>query len=100
MAITVTCANLMNNKAATAIMAPIALSLADELKWNPDTLLMSVAVAAEFVFLSPIGHQCNLLILGGGSYSFRDFLRFGTPLVVLGLLTSVLAIPYFWPFAI
>lgn len=95
--ITTLCANLMNNKAATAIMAPIAVSLAKELQWNPDTLLMGVAVGAEFVFLSPIGHQCNLLILGAGSYRFRDFLKFGTPLVILGLAVSIFAIPYFWP---
>lgn len=98
MLITVICANLMNNKAATAIMAPIAISLGKALGWSPDTLLMSVAVAAEFVFLSPIGHQCNLLILGAGSYSFRDFLKFGTPLVILGLITAVITIPCFWPF--
>lgn len=97
MAVTVLCANLMNNKAATAIMAPIAISLAQELKWSPDPLLMGVAVGAEFVFLSPIGHQCNLLILGAGSYNFSDFLKFGTPLVILGLAISVFAIPYFWP---
>jgi di/tricarboxylate transporter len=90
-------ANLMNNKAATAIMAPLAIKLAGELGWNPDTLLMGAAVGAELVFLSPVGHQCNLLVLGPGSYSFKDFLRFGVPMVLLGLAAAVIALPIFWP---
>lgn len=96
--ITTLLANLMNNKAATALMGPIALSLAKELGWSPDILLMGVAVGAEFVFLSPIGHQCNLLILGPGSYRFADFLKFGTPLVLLCLIASVILLPIVWPY--
>lgn len=91
-------ANLMNNKAATGLMAPISLSLAQELGWNPDVLLMAVAVGAEFVFISPIGHQCNLLILGPGSYKFGDFVRFGGPLALLCITTAVIVLPLVWPF--
>ena len=91
-------ANLMNNKAATGLMAPISLSLAQELGWNPDILLMAVAVGAEFVFISPIGHQCNLLILGPGSYKFGDFVRFGGPLALVCLITAVIVLPIVWPF--
>ena len=91
-------ANLMNNKAATGLMAPISLSLAQELGWSPDILLMAVAVGAEFVFISPIGHQCNLLILGPGSYKFGDFVRFGGPLALVCLITAVIVLPIVWPF--
>ncbi len=91
-------ANLMNNKAATALMGPIAIQLAQELKWGPDVLLMGVAVGAEMVFLSPVGHQCNLLVMGPGSYTFKDFLRFGGPLVLLCLVVSVIVLPLVWPF--
>lgn len=97
-ALTALLANLMNNKAATALMGPIAIQLAHELKWGPDVLLMGVAVGAEMVFLSPVGHQCNLLVMGPGSYTFKDFLRFGGPLVLLCLLVSVVALPMVWPF--
>lgn len=96
--LTATLANLMNNKAATAVMGPIALGLARELGWSPDVLLMGVAVGAEMVFLSPVGHQCNLLVMGAGSYSFRDFLRFGGPLVLLSLAVAVVILPIVWPF--
>lgn len=98
LALTTLLANLMNNKAATAIMGPIAIQLAAELGWSPDTLLMGVAVGAELVFLSPVGHQCNLLVMGPGSYTFKDFVRFGAPLVVLSLVVAVIALPIVWPY--
>lgn len=95
---TMTLANLMNNKAATAIMGPIAIQMAAELDWSPNILLMSVAVGAEMVFLSPVGHQCNLLVMGPGSYRFKDFLRFGGPLAALGLAVAVTVLPMVWPY--
>ena len=35
-----------------------------------DPFLMAVAIGAACDFLTPIGHQSNLLVMGPGGYSF------------------------------
>ena len=44
---------------------------------------MAVAVGAACDFLTPIGHQCNTLVMGPGGYRFADYPRLGAPLSVL-----------------
>ena len=34
---------------------------------------MAVAVGAGCDFLTPIGHQCNTLVMGPGGYRFGDY---------------------------
>jgi di/tricarboxylate transporter len=60
-----------------SVMAPIAVSLAHQLGVNPDPLLMAVAVGAACDFLTPIGHQCNTLVMGPGGDKFGDDWRLG-----------------------
>jgi len=49
------------------VAAPIAMSIAEHLQVNPDTMLMGVAVAASCAFLSPIGHKNNTIIMEPGA---------------------------------
>ena len=37
-----------------------------------EPFLMSVAIGASCAFLSPIGHQCNTLVMAPGNYKFGD----------------------------
>ncbi|MAL02067.1 MAG: SLC13 family permease, partial [Alcaligenaceae bacterium] len=67
--------DLMNNAATAAVLAPIALGVANQLDVNPDTFLMAVAIGASCAFLTPIGHQNNTLILGPGGFRFGDYWR-------------------------
>ena len=62
----------LNNAATVLVMAPIAASLAGKLGYNPDAFLMAVAIGAACDFLTPIGHQCNTLMMGPGGYHFGD----------------------------
>jgi di/tricarboxylate transporter len=73
----------LNNAATVLVMAPIAASLAGRLNLNPDPFLMAVAVGAACDFLTPIGHQCNTLVMGPGGYRFGDYWRLGLPLSIL-----------------
>ena len=41
---------------------------------------MAVALGASCDFLTPIGHQNNLLVMGPGGYRFGDYWRLGLPL--------------------
>ena len=53
--------------------------------------------ASSCAFLSPIGHQCNALILGPGGYRFSDYWRMGLPLEILIVLFGTPLILHFWP---
>ncbi|NYZ11452.1 SLC13 family permease [Azospirillum sp. RWY-5-1] len=86
----------LNNAATALIMAPIAANLAQKLGMNADPLLMAVAVGSACDFLTPIGHQCNTLVMGPGGYRFGDYWRLGLPLSVLVVVVGSVLIPVFW----
>lgn len=87
----------LNNAATVLVMAPIAVSFAQRLGLAPDAFLMAVAVGAGCDFLTPIGHQCNMLVFGPGGYKFGDYARLGAPLSVLVLLVGTPLILLVWP---
>jgi di/tricarboxylate transporter len=89
--------NIVNNAAAAVLMAPLALQLASGLEMNADPLLMAVAVGSSCAFLTPIGHQSNLLVMGPGGYRFVDYWRLGVPVSAAVLLTGVPTILWVWP---
>lgn len=86
----------LNNAATVLIMAPIAGGVATTLNLNPDPFLMAVAIGAACDFLTPIGHQCNTLVLGPGGYRFGDYWKLGLPLSIIVVLVGSLLIPVFW----
>ena len=88
----------LNNAATVLIVAPIGMGLAKQLGLSPDPFLMAVAVGAGCDFLTPVGHQCNTLVMGPGGYRFGDYARLGAPLSLLILLVAPLLISLFWPF--
>ena len=87
----------LNNAATVLMMAPIAAGLATNLKLNPDPFLMAVAIGAACDFLTPIGHQCNTLVMGPGGYRFGDYWRLGLPLSIIVVLLGVPLIALVWP---
>ena len=87
----------LNNAATVLVMAPIGASLATQLNLNPDPFLMAVAVGAGSDFLTPIGHQCNTLVMGPGGYKFSDYPRLGAPLSAIILVVGTLLIVLVWP---
>ena len=87
----------LNNAATVLVMAPIAASFAAKLSHNPDPFLMAVAIGAACDFLTPIGHQCNTLVMGPGGYRFGDYWRLGLPLSLIVLVAGVPLIMAFWP---
>ena len=89
----------LNNAATVLVMAPIAATFAGDLGLQPDAFLLAVAIGAGCDFLTPIGHQCNTLVMGPGGYRFGDYWRLGLPLSVLVLIVGVGALSIFWPIA-
>jgi len=95
--ITLVVTPFLHNAPTVLVVAPIAASLAAKLGLHADPFLMAVALGAGCDFLTPIGHQCNTLVMGPGGYRFSDYPRLGLPLSVLVVAAGVPLIALFWP---
>ncbi len=95
--VTMLLSDVINNAATALVMAPLGIAMAHSLGVNSDPFLMSVAVGASCAFLTPIGHQCNTLVMGPGGYKFSDYWRMGLPLEILIVVISVPLILWAWP---
>src|SRR6202035_1460062 len=80
LSVTMLATPILHHAAAVLVMGPIAASLAGKLGHHVDPFLIAVALGAGSDFLSPIGHQCNTLVMGPGGYRFGDYWRLGLPL--------------------
>lgn len=87
----------LNNAATVLVMAPIAAGFAASLDFRPEAFLMAVAIGAGCDFLTPIGHQCNTLVMGPGGYKFSDYPRLGLPLSFIVVLVAVPMLMLVWP---
>jgi di/tricarboxylate transporter len=87
----------LNNAATVLVMAPIAAEFAETLAYRPEAFLMATAVGAGCDFLTPIGHQCNTLVMGPGGYRFGDYARLGAPLSAIVVTVGVPLILAVWP---
>lgn len=96
--VTVALTQVMSNAACVVLVAPIAIQMATDLGIDPHAFVMAVAIAASTAFITPIGHQANVLVYGVGNYRFTDFVRVGGPLTALIVLVSMLVVPLVWPF--
>lgn len=80
--------NLLSNNACGLIFTPIAINTARKLGVEPAMFIHAVIFASNCCsFATPIGYQTNLLVMGPGHYSFRDYMRAGIPLMVLVWIT-------------
>ncbi|WP_417686154.1 SLC13 family permease [Pseudidiomarina gelatinasegens] len=95
--VTISLSNIVNNAAAAVLMAPIGLNMAASLDVAPDPFLMAVAIGAAIPFITPIGHQSNILVMGPGGYAFGDYWKLGLPLTVVLTAATVPLILWFWP---
>ena len=97
MAATMLLSDVMNNAATAVLMAPIGISVAQGLGLDVDPFLMAVAIGASSSYLTPIGHQSNLLVMGPGGYRFGDYWRLGLPLDLIVVALAVPLILAVWP---
>jgi len=82
---------VISNVAATILMVPLAMVMADLTGMNPQGLALLVAICASNSFLLPT-HQVNALLISPGGYRNGDFIRAGSVMTVAYLVISVLFI--------
>ena len=88
--------NIISTKTAAVLFTPIAVDLAVAVGVEPQVFAVAVVFAANCSFASPLGYQTNLLVMGPGHYKFIDFVRAGTPLIVLMWIVFSLFAPWYY----
>jgi di/tricarboxylate transporter len=74
---------VINGSAAVAVIAPIAIAAAQTTGLDPRSFALAVALASSMAFMTPLGHPVNIMVMGAGGYTFRDYARVGIPLTII-----------------
>ena len=85
----------MSNVAATVLLVPLIIIMAENFSIDPRGLALLVAVSASNSFIIPT-HQVNAYIMGPGNYKTSDFLKVGSGLSVLFLIVATLIVYFFY----
>ena len=93
---TVVVTEMITNNAAAALLFPIAFASAQQLDVDPRPFAIAVALAASNSFLTPIGYQTNVMVMGPGGYRFTDYLRVGFPLTITTVAAMVWLVPWIY----
>ena len=89
--------NILSNTASAVLMAPIAISLAQQLGVSPYPLAITVLFAASAAFMTPIASPIVTLIVEPGKYRFSDFIRLGSPMLLWVFACCYVLIPIAFP---
>lgn len=95
--LTVMLTQIINGPASATVIAPIAIATAQQTGMDPRSMAMAVALASSLNFSSPLGHAVNVMVMGAGGYTFKDYARVGIPLTFLLLLILLTLLPYIMP---
>ncbi len=87
----------MSNAATMVLVVPIAIDTALSLGANHLTFTLAVVIGAATSFLTPVGHKANVLVFGPGGYKFFDYARVGALLTVFLFISTMIALPIFFP---
>ncbi|MCP4393610.1 MAG: SLC13 family permease [Alphaproteobacteria bacterium] len=88
--------NVLSNNACAVLFTPIAFNIAQKLNIDPMIFVITVVLAANCSYASPIGYKTNLLVMGPGQYKFNDFVKVGLPLLILIWLAFSFIAPIYW----
>ena len=96
----VTCVltNFMSNTATTALMIPIAVSLANNLGADPRSVVIATVIAGSCAYATPIGMPANTMVVGLGGYKFKDYVKSGLPLILVSFVICMILLPILFPF--
>jgi di/tricarboxylate transporter len=85
---------MVSNNAVAAIMIPIGISIAIASGHSPRPFILAIALAASLAFVTPIGYQTNLMVMGPGGYRPLDYARCGFPLSLVVATTAIFLLKF------
>ena len=88
--------NMLSNNACAVLFTPIGVGLAASLGIDPRLFAITCLFACNCSFVTPMGYQTNLLVMGPGQYKFSDFVRAGLPLLIVLWLAFTFIAPWYW----
>lgn len=96
--VTCTMTNFMSNTATTALMVPIAVSLAQGVGADPRAVVVATVIAGSCAYATPIGMPANTMVVGIGGYKFTDYVKAGMPLILCSFVLCMVLLPILFPF--
>ena len=87
---------LIGGQTTAIVLAPVAIAVGESAGADPRAMAMAVAVGCSLAFVTPLGHPANLLVMGPGGYTMRDYVRLGAPLTVLTAALTLLGLHWAW----
>jgi len=96
--LTVAFTETLSNAAVAIMLFDFSVQMAAAAGFSPRPFVMAIALGASLSFLTPIGYQTNLMVMGPGGYQPRDYFRVGWPLAILMGVVALILIPIVWPF--
>ncbi|MBR2257940.1 MAG: SLC13/DASS family transporter [Blautia sp.] len=90
--------NFMSNTATTALMVPIATSLANSLGADPRSMIIATVIACSCAYATPIGMPANTMVVGLGGFKFNDYVKSGLPMILIAFAVCMVLLPILFPF--
>ncbi len=88
----------ISNTATAVLMAPIALSAAQQVGVSPYPFLFAVTLGASMCFASPFSTPPNVLVMKAGKYEFMDYVKVGLPRQIIIGVIMTFVLPLLFPF--
>lgn len=70
--------------------------MAEKLQQGATPFFLAIAFAASADFITPIGYQTNLMVMGPGNYAFKDYSRIGLPLTFIYSIIVLIFLTQFY----
>lgn len=94
--LTVFVTQVIGGQVAALIIGPVAVTSALQLGVDARAIGVAVAIACSAAFLTPIAHPVNVLMMGPGNYTPRDFLGIGAWMTLVSFLMLLAGMWLFW----
>jgi di/tricarboxylate transporter len=89
---------VLSNTASAVLVVPIAITAAQALEVSPYPFAIAVLIAASAAYSTPVSTPVVTLVVEPGRYRFMDFVKVGTPLLVLTWLVALFVTPLVFPY--
>ena len=89
---------VMSNLATVTIFIPLVAAACVKIGVDPRAAVMGVLIASCTSILTPMAAPCQIMIMGPGGYSLKDYLKCGTPLAVMITIVCIFTLPIMFPF--